>query len=425
VIKKINYPFNPDNSDKKIIKSASDMIRHDSVVAFPTETVYGIGASLFSETGIKKIYKIKNRPPDNPLIAHVSNIKMAKSIVEFSTDIQEMLFIYLSSTFWPGPISFILPLKQQIPKTASAGLNTIAIRMPDNKTALYLIEYSDCPIVAPSANLSGKPSCTNARDVLHDFGENIPLIIDGGPTPLGIESTVLDLTSRFPEILRPGFITSEDISLKLGEFCNLTQDSKNKNTKIKLWINEFKEISTDTKNKTLDFEKNTALSLFDSGNKKPKSPGMKYVHYKPSAITVLFGSYRTFNMVKTGKNPLEKQLKESILNSLDIILSKIDKHDFRIQCFHISETFSDFISDLLNSLDSLNKNLKFRIIQKKEFEIRFIKFNNEYEYAKNYYSLCRKADKQGTDIIFLESLTPEGFKASFLNRLEKSAEYII
>lgn len=234
--------INPQKPETNKIKQAANIIKNGGLVAFPTETVYGLGGNVFNEKSLKKIYTTKGRPYDNPLIAHIANLKdlnvLAKQIPESA--------LKLANQFWPGPLTIILKKAQKISKIATAGLNTIAIRMPNNKIALELIRASNAPIAAPSANKFTKPSPTLAKHVLEDFKNKIPLIIDGGQTQIGLESTVLDLTSKIPTILRPGKITKEDLEKVLGkvEICS------HKTNKI-------------------------------------KSPGTKYKHYSPKAKVIL------------------------------------------------------------------------------------------------------------------------------------------
>ncbi len=264
------------NDINEISKAAID-IKKGNVVAFPTETVYGLGASLFNPEGINKVFKYKKRPADNPLIAHISNIEMVEKIVEFTSMKQKEIFYNLSRKFWPGPISFILKSKEKVPSIARGGLDTIAIRMPDNKIALELISIVNNPLVAPSANISGKPSCTDANHVYRDFGENINYIINGGDTTIGIESTVLDLTDiTHPLILRPGFISDNEINQFFDEINYPYYSSY----------------------------------LLKKSNSIAKSPGMKYRHYKPEAKTILSPDIEKinlnnfFSLIKKAENPI-------------------------------------------------------------------------------------------------------------------------
>jgi len=215
-----------------------NLIKSGDVVAFPTETVYGLGADAWNPTAIKKIFTIKGRPSDNPLIVHISEVDHISEFSEYIPEIAQPLI----EKFWPGPLSLVLPKKPKVLDAVTAGLETVAIRMPNNEIALEFISKTG-PLVAPSANKSGRPSPTKAEHVTADFGKHFP-VIDGKSTKVGIESTVLDLTGDRPEILRPGSISRKEIEEVLG-----------------FSIHES----------------------FFSTSKQPKSPGQKYSHYKPKA----------------------------------------------------------------------------------------------------------------------------------------------
>ncbi|MDR9419217.1 L-threonylcarbamoyladenylate synthase [Gracilimonas sp.] len=217
------------------------LIKSGEIVAFPTETVYGLGADAWNPSAIKKIFDAKGRPSDNPLIVHVSKKDQVK---EFTTNIPEYAEILINK-FWPGPITLVLNKKPHVLDALTAGLDTVALRMPDHTIALDFIEHTG-PLVAPSANKSGRPSPTKAEHVKTDFGEEF-LVIDGGSTEIGLESTVLDLTSKHPVILRPGKIGKDEIEQVLG----------------------------------------TEVYVSSSDIKSPKSPGQKYTHYKPQASVFL------------------------------------------------------------------------------------------------------------------------------------------
>ncbi len=230
----------PNNST---IKYAASIIQKGGLVAFPTETVYGLGANALNPKAVKKIFKVKGRPTDNPLIVHIAKFeeldRLAKNIPKEAR--------ILAREFWPGPLTLILFKKKIIPDKVTAGGKTVAIRMPANRFALKLIKNAGVPIAAPSANLAGTPSSTTARHVLEDFDGKIDLIIDGGKTSIGVESTVLDLTETSPVILRPGGITKEMLEKIIGKVHT--------------------------------------LKTFRMGN--IKSPGLKYRHYAPKAKMIL------------------------------------------------------------------------------------------------------------------------------------------
>lgn len=223
--------------EAEYIEEAAEIIRNGQLVAFPTETVYGLGANALNAQACAEIFVVKGRPQDNPLIVHVSNLEMVKSLVTGWNKQAERC----ARAFWPGPLTLVLPKTAIIPDTVSAGLDTVGIRMPNNPVAIALIEKAGVPIAAPSANLSGKPSPTNGIHVWKDLQGRIPLILDGGVCDVGVESTVLDLTGEVPCILRPGGITRERLKEVLGE------------------------VSVDR----------------PSENQPPKAPGMKYRHYAP------------------------------------------------------------------------------------------------------------------------------------------------
>ena len=233
--------FNTVNEES--LKESADIIKSGGIVAFPTETVYGLGADALNPNAIEKIFLAKGRPNDNPLIIHIHNISVLDKYVKEIPSVLTML----SKLYMPGPLTVVLKKKDIIPNNVTAGLDTVAVRIPDNEIALKLIEYSNTPIAAPSANISGRPSPTMYEHVVSDLFGKADAIINGGKTRIGLESTVLDLTTEIPVILRPGGVSYE--SLKL--------------------------ILTDVE---------TAYS-FDT--EKPKSPGMKYKHYAPIADMVI------------------------------------------------------------------------------------------------------------------------------------------
>ena len=189
------------------IKQASEAIKQGKLVLFPTETVYGIGADALNEEAVKKIYEAKGRASDNPLIAHISNLEMLKKLVKEVGRIEEKLI----DAFWPGPLTIIFNKTDLVPYIITAGLETVAIRMPSNQIARKLIEYSKTPIAAPSANISGKPSGTLVEDILQELDGKVEYIIDGGKVDIGLESTVVRVIENKVHILRPGKITKEQI----------------------------------------------------------------------------------------------------------------------------------------------------------------------------------------------------------------------
>jgi L-threonylcarbamoyladenylate synthase len=242
---------NIDEVAKKNLNEAGQIIKDGGLVAFPTETVYGLGGDALNPSSSKKIYAAKGRPSDNPLIVHVSKFEDLEKIVKEVPDAARKL----ADAFWPGPLTMIMEKNDKVPYETTGGLDTVAIRMPNNKIALDLIEKSGGYIAAPSANTSGRPSPTVARYCVEDLSGKIEMIIDGGQVGIGLESTIVDLTSEVPMILRPGYITADMLKEVLGD------------------------ISID---RTI---------IDNNSTQKPKAPGMKYRHYAPKGeLTIVQGS---------------------------------------------------------------------------------------------------------------------------------------
>lgn len=239
------------------IKKAAAILKRGGLVAFPTETVYGLGANALNPEAVLKVYEAKGRPSDNPMIVHIADISELKTL---AVDIDRQAET-LASHFWPGPLTMIFNKKETVPLTTTGGLNTIAVRMPKNDTALSLIREAAVPIAAPSANISGKPSPTSAKHVVTDLDGKIDVILTGGDCDVGIESTVIDLTSEGPAILRPGIITREDIEDCLGMKIKLPPSHPDSTSSL----NDLPE---------------------------PKSPGMKYKHYAPEAPMIIYRGRR-------------------------------------------------------------------------------------------------------------------------------------
>lgn len=257
-------------NEEKIKEAAQDILNGELVI-FPTETVYGIGANALNDNACKNIFKAKGRAGDNPLIVHVNNVDMIKQLVEEPNEVEKILI----STFCPGPFTLILKAKNIIPKSVTAGLDTVGIRMPSNKIANKLIEYAGVPIAAPSANVSGRPSGTKIEDILKEFDGKVSTIIDDGMVDIGLESTVVRVIDNKVRILRPGKITKEDIE------------------KLRIEVEIDKNI----------------LGKYD-GKEKVLSPGMKYRHYAPNTKCMMVYSKNEESMVNkineliSGKNAL-------------------------------------------------------------------------------------------------------------------------
>ena len=204
--------IHPDHPDAQAIEQAAAIIRNGGLVAFPTETVYGLGADALNEQAVRRIFEAKGRPADNPLIAHVSDREMLDRIAAHINDRAEALI----ERYWPGPLTLVLKRRPEVAPLVSAGLPTVAVRMPDHAIALALIRAARTPIAAPSANRSGRPSPTEAAHVAADLEGRVEMILDGGATSIGIESTVLDMTGDVPMILRPGWVTEAQVAAATG-----------------------------------------------------------------------------------------------------------------------------------------------------------------------------------------------------------------
>lgn len=243
------------------IKQAAKIIKEGGLVAFPTETVYGLGADALNSEAVGKVYAAKGRPSDNPMIVHISSKDdLSKLTPEITADMKKLM-----DAFWPGPLTMVVPAKDIIPKVTTGGLATVGIRMPSNPTAAELIRLSGVPIAAPSANLSGKPSPTSYKHAADDLDGRIDGIIAGGDCEAGIESTVVDMTEEIPSVLRPGIITAEQLSQALG-----------KKVSIDPALFERPDIF------------NNGGLLETGADFKPKSPGMKYKHYAPKAEMIIY-----------------------------------------------------------------------------------------------------------------------------------------
>ena len=234
------------------IAAAAKILRDGGLVGIPTETVYGLGANALDGAAVKRIFEAKGRPQDNPLIIHVTG---AQWLPRYCADVPPLAYV-LARKFWPGPLTMILKRRPIIPDETTAGLDTVAVRCPNHPVTLAIIREAGIPIAAPSANLSGRPSCTTAQDVLEDMDGRISGVVDGGPCAVGVESTILDLTCDPPRLLRPGGLPLEDLERLIGK---------------------------------IDVDKAVNGALAEG--EKPKAPGMKYRHYAPKApVTVITGA---------------------------------------------------------------------------------------------------------------------------------------
>lgn len=211
-MKTLRIEVDPWNPSGEVMTRAADVLRNGGLVAFPTETVYGLGANALNPEAVKGIYRAKGRPSDNPLILHLSRVEQAEPLVHVDERARRLM-----CAFWPGPLTLVLRARDVVPMEARGGLSTVALRMPSHPVASALIDASGFPLAAPSANVSGRPSPTDAETVWADLRGRIEMILDGGPVSVGIESTVIDVSEEFPLLLRPGGMPAEEIEAFLGE----------------------------------------------------------------------------------------------------------------------------------------------------------------------------------------------------------------
>lgn len=288
---------NPEQFGDEELQEACQVLRNDGLVAFPTETVYGLGGNALHKEAANHIYAAKGRPSDNPLIVHISEVK---SLYELAADVPEAAK-KLSEAFWPGPLTMILPKADIVPKSTTGGLDTVAIRMPSHPIAKELIRQCGVYIAAPSANLSGRPSPTKAEHVIEDLSGRIDMIIDGGEVGIGLESTIVDLTGNVPMVLRPGYITLEMLREVLG---NVEVDPAVLSREVKPGI-------------------------------VAKAPGMKYRHYAPKGQLTI----------------VEGETKQVVASILQMVHDK-QKEGYKVAVIAAQETVNCYPSGIVYSIGS-------------------------------------------------------------------------
>lgn len=305
------------------LKEASAVIRSGGLVAFPTETVYGLGGDATNPKASRKIYAAKGRPSDNPLIVHIADFSQLRNIVAEVPQEAEKL----AEAFWPGPLTMILRKNDVIPYETTGGLDTVAIRMPSHPVARAFLQDSGCMIAAPSANTSGRPSPTTAQHVWEDLHGKIEILLDGGPVGIGIESTIVDLSEERPMILRPGFITQEMLSAVLGD-VGMDPGLASENSK-----------------------------------QPPKAPGMRYRHYAPKAdLTLVEGTMEeviskinalTREAQAMGKSvgvlATEENKDRYVADHVIVIGQRQDEAEIARHLFDVLRQFDDLQVDLIYS----------------------------------------------------------------------------
>lgn len=309
---KTKYIDLKNNNEYEKIKPAAESIKQGKLVLFPTETVYGIGANALDEKAVKDIFIAKGRAQDNPLIVHIANKEMLDNLVQNVGEIEQKLM----KTFWPGPFTIVLEKKPIIPYVITGGLNTVAIRMPSSEIARKLIEYSNLPIAAPSANVSGKPSGTLVEDIIDELDGKVEYIIDSGKVDIGVESTVVRVVDDVVHILRPGKITPEDIqALGIDVYIE------------KQILGEYKK------------------------DEKVMSPGIKYKHYAPVTKCLLVYSKDEGKLVQT--------INENIEGKRAVVICKsqnIEKYsaEYKLDMGKTLEEITNNIFSLLRKADKYN-----------------------------------------------------------------------
>jgi len=354
------------------IREAGRILREGGLVAFPTETVYGLGANGLDGPAAARIFAAKQRPADNPLILHVASLEQAKALAaQWSPKAQ-----LAAETLWPGPLTLIVPAAAHIPKEVTAGLPTVAIRFPDHPIALALIEAAGVPVAAPSANRSGRPSPTLAEHVLEDLGDQVQVILDGGPCRVGLESTILDVSVEPPAVLRPGEITAEALSRLLGPVRA--------------------ERTHGTKPLPGQFSDGMEAAVTPAGEKGPKAPGMKYRHYAPKApVTLLVGTPE-----KTAAY-LKKVLAEEEAEGNE-------KSSGRIGLLLTEETWRIFESEGIQRKDGY-------------YCRRMGSFHRPKDMGRLLYDELRRCDQEGVRHIYIEACSRQGSGAAVMNRLVKAS----
>lgn len=291
--------------DFSVLDEAAECLAHGGLVAFPTETVYGLGANALNPEAVANIFVAKGRPQDNPLIVHISDKAMLAQVVSKVPAAAKKLM----DAFWPGPLTIIMEKSDNISTTVTAGLSTVGVRMPSHPVALALIEKSGVPVAAPSANLSGCPSTTRASHVIHDLTGRVDYIVDGGASEVGLESTVLDITGEVPQILRPGGISLEELKAVLGDVA------------YEPALKDSREV--------------------------PKSPGMKYRHYAPMGQLYLVEP----NHEDTLAEKLEEARKQGKKTGVLCCGARNYTADVLIDCGTGAKAYANALFDALRQMD--------------------------------------------------------------------------
>ncbi|KAJ1563630.1 hypothetical protein HK096_000122 [Nowakowskiella sp. JEL0078] len=360
---------NVDESER--LKFASMEILKDNLVAFPTESVYGLGANALSSSAVSKIYSAKGRPSDNPLIIHISSLQMLETLLSPSPSLRPpppsyipTIYHPLIARFWPGPLTILVPAPVTIPSIVTAGQPTLAVRFPSHPIARALISHANVPLAAPSANISGRPSPTLAKHVLSDLDGRIGLVIDGGECESGVESTVVDGLREVPVVLRPGGVTVEMLRLVKG----------------------WEDVRVYKKGDDLNLEEN------------PTTPGMKYRHYSPDAVVWLFEFKDVSDEITVGlmRNRIKEEFESLVAEGVNL--------------------------KEIGFLRTLNK---FVSIDGTTLEYYLGSYLQPGAVAKELFKGLRDLEARGAKYILVEGILEQAEGAAVLNRLRKAASRTI
>jgi L-threonylcarbamoyladenylate synthase len=361
----------PENPDPEAIAAAAAVVRSGGTVAFPTETVYGLGANGLDPEAVEGIFIAKGRPRRNPLILHVASTEQALRLV---TD-WPVTAASLAARFWPGPLTLILPRAAVVPDLVTAGLPNVALRMPAHPVALALIERSGVPIAAPSANLSGRPSPTLAEHVLADLDQKIDLILDGGPAAVGVESTILSLTGQWPVLLRPGGVTLEDLEQVLG----------------KVLVHDTALPGKEAASAGATPDRSADLDLEPGGQAAP-CPGTLFRHYAPRAEA----------LVVTGDSREQEAKVGAYLTA---------HPDRQVALLATTENAPVYLQMAATGCASG------RLVQVEVLGSR----SRPEEIASRIFSALRRCDQAGAQVILMEAIPLSGIGLAVMNRLWRAA----
>jgi L-threonylcarbamoyladenylate synthase len=339
--------------DESLLGPCADVLCAGGLVAFPTETVYGLGANALSAQAVAGIFTAKGRPADNPLIVHVASVDDVAPLVAGIPPLARILM----DAFMPGPLTLVLRRSSLVPDLVTAGLDTVAVRVPSHPVARALIRLAGVPVAAPSANRSGRPSPTRAEHVLEDLAGRIPWLVDGGPCGVGLESTVVDATGEVPVILRPGAVTAEHLSLATG----------------------------------LD-----PIDASSHPGSTPRSPGLKYRHYAPRAV------------LRVADGPDDEARADRLLS----LAAEEIAAGRRVGLFAAHDTLLSLHCPLVSSAVPRG-----RIV----LSVDWGRADDALAASASLFDALRRLDEAGAEVIVAQSVAPEGIGAAYRNRLEKAA----